>query len=292
MRVGLAFLLLLAAMTTAFAQQTGPVGLPEGVWRAQIYWVPLDIAGVRHLLYTRICRPPGDTPARVVVIAHGSPAEAATRPTMVPTSCDSHAARWFLDRGFIVAASLRRGYGATGGAWTEGDGPCGNRDYTRSALESARDVAATVSYVTGLPFARPQGAVVVGQSAGGWAAMGYNTMPHPRVTAIVSMAGGRGGHHQQQPNNNCQPEKLAEAAGRLAHGAATPMLWVYTANDSYFAPAVAAALHQAYTQGGGQAQLDQIGTYGSDGHRLFFGAGGSAIWGPLIERYLAGRPAS
>lgn len=292
MRVGLAFLLLLAALTTAFAQQAGPVGLPEGAWRAQIYWVPLDIAGVRHLLYTRICRPPGDTPARVVVIAHGSPSEAATRPTMAPINCDSQVARWFLDRGFIVAASMRRGYGATGGAWAEGDGPCGSRDYTRSALESAHDIAATVNYVTGLPFARPQGAVVVGQSAGGWAAIGYNATPHPRVTAIISMAGGRGGHHQQQPNNNCQPDKLAEAAGRLAHGASTPMLWVYTANDSYFAPAIATAMHQAYTQSGGQAQLDQIGTYGSDGHRLFFGAGGSAIWGPLIERYLAGRPAS
>src|SRR5437588_11750381 len=54
-------------------QAPGPVGTPEGVWREQIHWVPLDIAGTRYLLYTRVCRPPGEAPARVVVIAHGLP---------------------------------------------------------------------------------------------------------------------------------------------------------------------------------------------------------------------------
>jgi hypothetical protein len=31
----------------------------------------------------------------------------------------------------------------------------------------------------GLPFARPQGAVVIGHSGGGWGAMAYNSVPHP-----------------------------------------------------------------------------------------------------------------
>jgi hypothetical protein len=26
--------------------------------------------------------------------------------------------------------------------------------------------------------------------------------------------------------------------------------------------------------------------FDTDGHRLFFGPGGSTVWGPLVERYL------
>jgi len=270
----------------------GPETLPEGVWRAQMHWVPMtDALGERHLLYTRICRPVGETPARVAVIAHGSPPFVSARYAMATPSCDSEAARWFLERGFVVIAALRRGYGATGGAWVEGAQRCDGADYFSSALETARDIAATVEYAAGLPFARPSGMIVVGHSAGGWGALGYNAMPHPRVTAFVSMAGGRGGHYQNQANMNCRPELLIDAAGRLARTATTPMLWIYAENDSFFAPSLAAAMYRAYTQNGGKGEFAPLGPYGQDGHRLFFGAGGSRIWGPLVRRYLAGRPA-
>jgi dienelactone hydrolase len=288
----LSLLFVVACAGSAQAQQApGPVGAPEGVWREQIHWVPLDVAGTQYLLYTRICRPTREEPARVVVIAHGSPGDApAARSSMKPISCDGEASRWFLERGFVVVAGMRRGYGETGGYYAETVGPCHSVDYFRSGLESVRDIAAMVDYAAALPFTRPQGVVVVGHSAGGWGSIAYNAMPHPRVSAIVSMAGGRGGHQQGQPNNNCRPDLLAEAAGRLGSTATTPMLWVYAENDSYFAPAIAAAMFAAYSQNGGKAEFDELGPFGQDGHRLFFGRGGSQIWGPLFERYLASRP--
>src|SRR5260221_10334918 len=115
---------------TAQAQQApGPAGAPEGVWRVQIHWVPLDIGGHRYLLYTRVCRPAGEMPARVVVIAHGSPPSPLARPGMKPVSCDSEVARWFLERGFVVVSGMRRGYGETGGSRAGGDGKCSSADY-------------------------------------------------------------------------------------------------------------------------------------------------------------------
>jgi dienelactone hydrolase len=298
MRFRLSPVLFLALISVAWAQaQPGPVGVPRGPWRMQVHWVPLDIAGTRYLLYTRICRPAGEESARVVVIAHGSPA-AARRPRMQPAACGSEAARWFLDRGFVVLAGLRRGFGQSAAPYAEGVGgpfgrftwPCDNADYLQAGLEAARDLAAMVEYAASLPFARPTGMILVGQSAGGWATIAYNAVPHPRVTALVDMAGGRGGHLHGGPNENCHPERLAAAAGRLARTATTPMLWVYTANDSYFAPPIAAAMYAAYTQNGGRAEFERLGPFGQDGHRLFFGPGGSRIWGPLVERYLASRP--
>jgi dienelactone hydrolase len=290
MRRWLCSALLLLLPVCGLAQPApGPVGKPEGTWRAQIHWVPLDIAGTRYLLYTRVCRPQGEGPARVVVFAHGTPAT-ARRPGMQPLDCDSEAARWFLRRGYVVIASMRRGYGQTGGYWGDGFASCATADYFTAGLETARDIAATVEYAATLPFARPTGMILVGQSAGGWGTIAYNTMPHPRVTALVNMAGGRGGHQQGQANNNCRPEALAAAAGRFARTSRTPMLWIYTANDSYFAPPIPAANFAAYVANGGNAELHQLGPFGEDGHRLFVGRGGSEIWGPLVEGYLASRP--
>jgi dienelactone hydrolase len=289
----MAVAMVMTAAGAAMAQQAqGPVGTPTGPWREQIYWIPASVSGQQYLLYTRVCRPSGDAPARVVVIAHGTPADVSVRPRMVPTACESEAARWFLDRGFVVVASMRRGYGATGGPMADWNGACGGeRDYTRSGRAAATDIGATIDYAATLPFAKPTGILLVGQSAGGWGSIAYNSQPHPRVTAIVNMAGGTGGHFNQIPNNNCMPERLESDAGVLGRSATTPMLWIYTENDSFFAPQIAAAMYAAYSSAGGKAEFYQLGAFGNDGHQLFFSRGGSAIWGPLIERYLATRPA-
>jgi dienelactone hydrolase len=267
MRLPAALILAVVVANTAAAQVApGPAGPPEGQWRAQTIWIPMtDAAGAPHLLYARLCRPLGETPARMVVFAHGTPAD--------------------------PAASVRRGYGATGGAYAEVQGSCDHADFISPGLESARDIAATVDYAATLPFIRPQGMVLIGQSTGGWATIVYNSQPHPRVTALINMSGGRGGHHENRPNNNCSPDRLAEAAGQLGARAATPMLWIYTANDSFFSPTIAGAMYAAFTRAGGRAEYDAMPGFGSDGHDMLLLRGGSAIWGPLVERYLATRPA-
>jgi dienelactone hydrolase len=257
-------------------------------WRDELYLIPVvDAQGKVLQLKARICRPPGDAPATLVVINHGSPPSARDRPTMQLGRCDSEAAEWFLKRGFVVAFALRRGYGASGGGWAEDYGGCNSPDYVRGGLETARDIDAVVNQVTALPFVRREGAVVVGQSAGGWGTLAYDSVRHPKVAALVVMAGGRGGHQHDVPNSNCRADLLAEAAGRYGATASTPMLWIYTANDSYFAPPVARALWQEFTKAGGKTDFEQLGAFDGDGHHLFFGAGGSEVWGPLVERYLA-----
>jgi dienelactone hydrolase len=293
-RVIILSLLTLILRSHAHAAAPGPEGQPSGPWRDQIHWVPMrDGLGFSHLLYTRICRPRGDTPARVVLINHGSPPDSNIRPTMRPSACESEAMQWFLTRGYLVVAGMRRGYGETGGIWAEDYGSsCLAAGYAAAGKESARDLDALVNYATALPYARPDGAVVVGQSAGGWATDAYDSVAHPKVVALVSMAGGRGSHQHNIPNLICRPEELERAAGIFGATATTPMLWVYAANDTFFAPGVAVAMHAAFSHAGGKAELIQPGPFGTDGHGLFFGRGGSAIWGSVMERYLASRGAA
>jgi dienelactone hydrolase len=268
----------------------GPVASPEGPWREQIHWIPMiDAAGSHHLLQARICRPLGDAPSRVVVIAHGT---FPNNQNVVPGHCRAETPHWFLDRGFIVVIALRRGYGATGGDWAEGIYHHPGDDYARAGLETARDIAATVDYGTALPFARPQGAIVIGHSGGGWGAIAYNSVPHPRVTALISMAGGRGQSITKDGLAGIwRPDLLTDSAGRFGQSASTPMLWIYSENDKFIAPAIAASLYDAFTRNGGKAEFEEVGPYGNDGHRLFFGAGGSQIWGPIVANYLARQPA-
>lgn len=258
--------------------------------REEAFEVPMtDAAGAQRRLQARVCRPDGPGPARLVVLSHGSPPNADARPSMVLGRCGDEAARWFTARGYAVVFALRRGYGATGGDWAEGYGRCDQADYVRAGRETARDIAAVVDAATALPGVQGDGVVVVGQSAGGWGVIALASAPHPKVAALVAMAGGRGGHQDGVPNRNCHPERLAEAAGLLGATSRTPMLWMYAANDSYFASPIAEALHRAYTAAGGTAELVQPGPFGRDGHTLFFGSGGSTVWGPVMERYLAQR---
>jgi len=44
---------------------------------------------------------------------------------------------------------------------------------------------------------------------------------------------------------------------------------------------------RAFTAAGGRATLLQPGPFDGDGHRLLFGPGGSAVWGPAVKQFLA-----
>jgi dienelactone hydrolase len=285
--IRIAALVLILLQSACIQPAASPKANDAGIGEESIVIPVTDTTGHVTDLQGRVCRPAGNTSARLVVINHGSPPDAASRPLMKLGRCDSEAARWFLDRGYVVVFALRRGYGATGGQFAESYGRCDDADYVGAGIETARDINAIVNYATALPFVRSDGVVVVGQSAGGWGTIAYDSLPHPKVAAFVVMAGGRGGHEHDQPNTNCHPDLLAAAAGHYGATATTQMLWIYAANDSFFGPSIAQALHAAFTKAGGRAEFEQPGPYDDDGHRLFFGHGGSAIWGPMVEHYLA-----
>lgn len=275
-----------APVTAALQLQrvAGPEGPPSGRYREQIHWLPVG----DRLIQARLCRPEGEGPAPLTVINHGSPARADQRPGMRPGDCANEAVAWFLARGHAVLLPLRRGYGASGGSWDESFGACNAADFARAGRETARDIAAAIDYAAGLPGIRADRVLVVGQSAGGWGAMALAAQNPPRVAALVNMAGGRGGWAQGAPNSNCRPDRLVSGAAEYGATARLPMLWIYTENDSFFAPGLAAAMHRAFTEAGGVAEMRALGPFGRDGHSLFSGAG-TPVWGPILGTWLDAR---
>ncbi|GAC1338514.1 MAG: dienelactone hydrolase family protein [Acetobacteraceae bacterium] len=289
-------LFLLAACAVPIARPTGPgpVGERTGRWQEQAHWIPMtDQDGTPRLIYARVCLPAGDGPAKVAVLNHGT---GLTRRIIEPQPCRDEAPSWFLERGFMVVMPIRRGYGATGGPDSAllATGPnglrrCDDLEPARIALEAARDIEATVQYATALPRARPDGAVVVGVSTGGYTVMAMNSRPNPKVAAMVNVSGGIGGQIGGAIGQVCHADRLVRDAGRLGATAAVPMLWLYARNDNFFSPDLGRAMHAAFTGAGGKAEFVETRIFGYDGHSLFTGIGGSTVWGPPVEAYLAGR---
>jgi hypothetical protein len=61
------------------------------------------------------------------------------------------------------------------------------------------------------------------------------------------------------------------------------MLWIYAQNDSYFDPALARRMADAYNGAGGRATCQPVGPNGQDDHKLLTAADGHAVWGPLVD---------
>lgn len=268
--------------SAAIARSPGPEAPPTGPYREQLHWIPV----ADRLIQARLCRPERPGAAPLAVINHGSPASTAQRRGMAPDACTSDAAAWFLARGYAVMLPLRRGYGAAGGTWSETFGSCADPDYARAGRETARDIAAAVDYAAAAPDIRPDRVLVIGHSAGGWGALALASQNPPRIGAVINMAGGRGGWAGGVPNANCRPDQLVAAAAEYGRTARLPTLWIYTANDSFFAPDLAARLHAAYAEAGAPAHLEPLDPWGHDGHDLFGAPGGSSTWGPILERWL------
>lgn len=300
LRVCSLLMLLISAwvvLSPAWAQpyEPGPKGAPEGPWRRQVHWVPsLADTPPGWVLVTQVCRPavdrfPDGAPAPLMLLNHGSPANSGQRPAMKPYACDSEAAGWFLARGYVVAMPMRRGYGETSGPWLEEYGRCSDPDFYRGGLPAAEDIHSAVQYLEKLPYVQPGRTVIVGQSAGGWGSLAYSSRNPQGVVAIVNFAGGRGGWAGNQPNTNCVPDRLVAGAGRYGETARVPTLWIYTENDSFFAPEISRALHARYTAAGGRAEFHLLPAWDRDGHSFMNGRGSAAIWGPLVERFIAAR---
>src|SRR6202035_2541173 len=125
---------------------------------------------------------------------------------------------------------------------------------------------AALGYMTTQPFVQSDGMIVFGQSAGGFGAMALASLNPSGVRAIIVFSGGRGGHAEGKPNNNCAPDRLVETVAEFGRTARIPMLWIYTHNDSYFGPDLSMRLASAFRAAGGDVEYHLLPDFGEDGH--------------------------
>ena len=249
--------------------------LQESVLRVPV------VAGVEQAyIDVTVFRPGGAGPFPLVVLSHGSPRSAEDRRAEGRQRMVAQSAR-FVAMGFAVLVPTRRGYGASGGEWAEGYGSCSDPDYYRAGLETARDMRAAVEAVRREPWADAGRVVLAGQSAGGFGSVAASATPFAGLVGVINFAGGRG---SRGPDDVCGEAKLVEAMARYGGAARVPELWIYSANDRFFGPALARRMHRAFVQSGGAAEFVEAPPTGLDGHGYF--AVAMDDWSPRVERFL------
>jgi poly(3-hydroxybutyrate) depolymerase len=227
-----------------------------------------------------VFKPQGAGPFPIVVLSHGSPRTAAERRTdgrqrMVGQSTP------FVSLGFAVLVPTRRGYGESDGGWAESYGACSDPDYYSAGLESARDMRAAVDAVRHEPWADTRRVVLAGQSAGGFGSVAAASTKFDGLMGVINFAGGRG---SLGPNHVCGEARLVEAMARYGSSARVPSVFIYSANDRYFAPSLARRMYDAFVRSGGKAEFIEAPPSGVDGHGYF--ARAMDDWTPRVAAFL------
>jgi dienelactone hydrolase len=267
----------------------GPQSAEQGPFRRQLWLLPSAQSGV--LMRATVFRPPGPGPFPLLVMNHGT-TQNAERRRLLPLPQFETLSHWFVQHGFAVVVPERPGHGATGGVYREDQGGCDDVDFARAGLGAADSIAAALAYMRAQPFVRRDGAIVAGQSAGGWAALALASRAPKRLNpmglrAVINFAGGLGGRSWDQPDNNCAPDRLVATAGMFGRTSRVPTLWIYTESDGYFAPHLSGAMAAAFRASGGMVDYRLLPPFGAEGHYLAETDGSQAIWGPVVERFLA-----
>ena len=269
----------------AFAdERTAEQTIQEEVWA-----IPVTLPTIAYVV-----RPVGKGPFPLVVMNHGVSLNQKER-GFFPLVEFRDAAMWFAKRGYMVVAPTGSGYGAAASDVPERGhyslffskvGNCDNPNFHEAGRFVALIDKWIIEYMTDQKLIVPDNVIVVGQSAGGWAAIALSSENVPGVRAIVTFAAGRGGRVDGKPNNNCAPDRLVAATGEFGRTARVPMLWIYIENDTFFGPELSRRMHAAYTGAGGNAEYHLLPPFGDDGHFLVSSPDGLPLWTPLVGAFL------
>ena len=242
----------------------------------RVVWVPMGVMGGEVRLQTTVYKPDGPGPFPLVIISHGVPFEKSLEAEIKLRHRYCLQSEEFVKRGFAAAVPMRRGYGRSSGQKNETI-----VNIADFGLQDARDIQATIDFLSREPFVDGKRIVLVGQSGGGLASLAHGSLGNPNVKGIINFAGGL-----RRSNIAMWEQDMAQAFGVYAKTTKAPSLWFYTANDSFFSPTTAKDAHEAYRQNGGQARLVALPAFKRDGHGLFADFEGRAIWVGEVDKFL------
>jgi dienelactone hydrolase len=285
-RVFLVATAVIAALVTAAFADDRPADqtIQEEVWA-----IPVTMPTIAYVV-----RPVGKGPFPLVVMNHGVSLNQKER-GFFPLVEFRDAAIWFAKRGYMVVAPTGSGYGAAAFDVPEQGhyslffskvGNCDNPNFHDAGRLVALMDKWIIEYMADQKLIVPDNVIVVGQSAGGWAAIALSSENVPGIRAIVTFAAGRGGRVGGKPNNNCAPDRLVAATGEFGRTARTPMLWIYIENDTYFGPELSRRMHAAYIGAGGKAEYHLLPPFGNDGHFMVSSPDSLPLWTPLVGAFL------
>lgn len=229
--------------------------------------IPLTVENKTFLLDAKIYKPVGEGPFPLLVINHGTPRLAEDRAKTNASVGYKNQCETFANLGFSVVFVVRRGFGSSEGQYVENKVYAdGTRNYTKSGLEAAKDISATVEYMKTKQYVDNKRIVLLGQSTGGHSVIAAGSLHIDGVIGIVNFAGGRGSY---APDLVRDEKNLINSMAHYGKTSRVPTIWLYSENDHYFGPSLAQAMVNVYVGNGGQARFISLPASGIDGHSSF-----------------------
>jgi dienelactone hydrolase len=230
-----------------------------------------------------ITRPAGPGRFPLVMINHGFPRDVMKVATMTPEIYSSPSIV-FARHGYAAVVVNRRGFGLSTGPADMASNPCNGRNYLREGRVSAEDIDAALTVLRREPWVDPDRIILLGHSAGGLGVLAAAAGPLPGVVGILDFAGGRG---SSRPDFVCNRDGLVGTMHTFGTQTHIPGLWVFSANDHFFGPALAQQMFAAYAGGGAPAEFFAAPAFSHDGHRLVL-ATRWELWWPRVAAFLDG----
>ena len=267
----------LAAATTCWAQERSTVRVPT----------PFVESGAPVTLEMVIYKPDGTGPFPTVVFNHGSTGVGNDPALFKQTWAPERLARWFTQRGWLVAFPQRRGRGQSDGLYDEG--LTAKREYyscepavALAGFEHAlADLDAAVEWLQRDPEVDIKHMEIAGHSRGGILAIAYAGSRPGVFRGAVNFVGGW--MSDKCPGNSANA--INPVAFKQGAAFAWPTLWLYGENDSFYALAHSRKNFEAFTAAGGKGHFETFTLEpGTNGHSLIAQQG---LWGAAVEAFLA-----
>lgn len=265
------------AAASCWAQERSTVRVPT----------PFIENGAPVTLEMVIYRPEGAGPFPTLVFNHGSTGIGNNPALFKDTWAPERLARWFTQRGWLVAFPQRRGRGQSDGLYDEGFTPKREHYSCDPAISLAgfdhalADIDAAVAWLQKSPDVDTSRMEISGHSRGGILAITYAGSRPGVFQGAINFVGGW--MSDQCPNNTA--DAINPVSFRRGAAFPRPTLWLYGEKDSFYAIAHSRKNFEAFTAAGGKGSFETFALEpGVNGHMLIAQQG---LWGPAVEAYLA-----
>lgn len=224
--------------------------------------------------------PPTPGPHPVIVFNHGSTGW-GNDPKLFGYEHDyPRTARFFAERGWMLAAPQRRGRGGSDGLYAEGFGSDRSHGYSGdpaialAGLDRAiDDVGAVLDHLMRQPDVRRDRMLIGGVSRGGVLSIACAGRWPDRFMGAINFNGGWLGRAR---DTHVQVNPQAFLRGAAFKG---PTLWLHGSHDQYYRIAHCRSNFDAFVAAGGLGHFHSL----RGGHALI---GKPALWHPIVAAWL------
>ena len=231
-----------------------------------------------------IYKPAGNGPFPALMFNHGSTGSGDNSASFVSTWASASLAKFFVDKGWLVAFPQRRGRGKSDGLHDEGFEANRSRYSCDPALSipglerALSDLDAAASYLATRPDVDSKRMLIGGQSRGGIASSVYAGTQPAQFAGVVNFVGGWVG-------DGCRSAEAVNTVSlRRAAAFAPPMLWLYGESDPFYKISHSKSNFDAFIQSGGKGDFKVFDAgRGRSGHGI---VSQPELWRSAMDDYL------